>query len=63
MDREQWSSFGLGILAGAIVGGAIALLYAPKTGKETREFLKSKAHQMRHNMGEKISGEACARNE
>ncbi len=64
MDRDQWASFGLGILAGAFVGGAIALLYAPKTGRETREFIKGKAHQMRHSMGEKISGEECApRNE
>ncbi len=29
-----------GFLAGAIVGGAIALLYAPRTGAETRGLIR-----------------------
>ena len=33
----------MGFIAGAIIGGAIGLLYAPKSGKETREFLKTTA--------------------
>lgn len=33
----------MGFLTGAIIGGVIGLLYAPKSGKETREFLKTKA--------------------
>jgi gas vesicle protein len=36
------SSFITGLLAGAAIGGVIALLYAPKSGKETREDLKLK---------------------
>jgi gas vesicle protein len=36
------SSFITGLLAGAAIGGAIALLYAPKSGKETRDLLKQK---------------------
>jgi len=36
------SSFITGLLAGAAVGAAIALLYAPQSGKETREKLKLK---------------------
>ena len=39
--------FGIGLLTGAIIGGAIALLYAPRSGKETREMLKSKAIETR----------------
>lgn len=33
----------IGFVTGALVGGIVGLLYAPKPGKETREFLKSKA--------------------
>jgi gas vesicle protein len=35
-------SFISGVLAGAAIGGVIALLYAPKSGKETRDQLKQK---------------------
>ena len=35
-------TFITGLLAGAAIGGAIALLYAPKSGKETRDQLKQK---------------------
>ncbi len=72
MNREQWTSFGMGVLAGAVVGGAIALLYAPKSGKELRQQIKGKASEvmetgeskiaeMRHMMGERISGEHCVK--
>ena len=71
MSREQWSGFGIGILAGAIVGGALALLFAPKSGKETRAYVIDKVGTARrkvgegiatarHKVGEKISGEDCA---
>ena len=68
MSREEWTSFGLGVLVGAVLGGVIALLYAPKSGKELRQEIKGKASEaleagmgkvgeIRHVMGEKISGE------
>lgn len=64
MDREQWTSFGVGILAGAVVGGAVALLLAPKSGKETRAYIKEKLGEtvgnVRHKVGETVSGEECA---
>lgn len=31
-----------GLLTGAVIGGVVALLFAPKSGKETREDLKQK---------------------
>jgi gas vesicle protein len=43
MNRDHAIGFGIGILAGAVIGGSIALLYAPKTGKETRQMIKDKA--------------------
>jgi len=36
------NSFLTGLLTGAAIGGIIALLYAPKSGKETREQIKKK---------------------
>jgi gas vesicle protein len=32
-------------LAGAIVGAAVALLYAPKSGKETRRYISKKSDE------------------
>jgi gas vesicle protein len=40
-DRVVW------FLAGAAIGASIALLYAPKSGKETRRLLGKKAKQGR----------------
>jgi len=43
MSRES-RGFGVGgFLLGALIGGAAGLLFAPKPGKETREFLSEKA--------------------
>jgi len=70
MEREQWGSFALGAIVGAVIGGGVALLLAPKSGVETRAFLKekfsdvgekvgNKVSNVRHKIGEKISGEEC----
>lgn len=37
----------LAFLFGAVSGAAVALLYAPKTGRETRELLGDKANEAR----------------
>jgi len=39
-------SFITGLLAGAAIGGVIALLYAPQSGKETREKLRQKYNDL-----------------
>lgn len=36
----------LGLLAGTLIGSAIALLYAPKSGKELRGELRSKGEEL-----------------
>jgi len=52
MSRES-AGFGLGgFLLGALVGGAAGLLFAPKPGKETREFLSEKAKDYINNAGD-----------
>jgi gas vesicle protein len=37
----------LAFLLGAVAGAAVALLYAPTTGRETREYLGEKAREGR----------------
>lgn len=37
-------------LAGAVVGAAVALLYAPKAGKDTRAYLGSSAKESKEAM-------------
>jgi gas vesicle protein len=56
MESENLKAFGIGLLTGAIIGGAIALLYAPKTGKETRQLIKDKVTEVVDTVKEKTSG-------
>jgi gas vesicle protein len=43
MNKDNMVGFSIGLLSGAVIGGVIALLFAPKTGKETRQLIKDKA--------------------
>jgi gas vesicle protein len=43
MNRETSSGFVSGLFIGAVVGAAVALLYAPQPGAETRRMVKEKA--------------------
>lgn len=50
MAKDEGASAGtvlLAFLAGAVAGAAVALLYAPTSGQETREYLGSKAREGR----------------
>ena len=38
--------FGIGLVTGVVIGGVIALLYAPKSGKETRQLIKDKVTEV-----------------
>jgi gas vesicle protein len=39
---KSFGSFFAGLITGALIGGAIAYFYAPRSGKESREKLKLK---------------------
>ena len=57
-DNGMARGLGIGFLAGAVVGVTIGLLYAPKTGAETRAMLMEKANQVKQKGGgiwEKVS--------
>jgi gas vesicle protein len=56
MNKDHAIGFGIGLLTGAVVGGVIALLYAPKTGTETRQLIKDKAASVVDAVKEKSSG-------
>jgi gas vesicle protein len=43
MNKDCAIGVGVGFLAGALIGGTLALLYAPKSGKETRQIIREKA--------------------
>jgi gas vesicle protein len=50
MSRDEGAGAGsilLAFILGAVGGAAFALLYAPATGRETREFLGDKAAEAR----------------
>jgi gas vesicle protein len=50
MSRDDGAGAGsilLAFLLGAVSGAAVALLYAPQSGRETREFLGEKANEAR----------------
>lgn len=42
MNKDHVAGFGVGLLAGVVIGGVIALLFAPQSGKETRQMIKEK---------------------
>jgi gas vesicle protein len=47
-NEEEGFDFGNNVawfLTGAFIGAAVAILYAPKSGKETRQFLADKVQQ------------------
>ena len=59
MNKDHAVGFGIGLLTGAVIGGVIALLFAPLSGKETRQMIKDKAT----GMVDAIKGKAAEANE
>ena len=46
MNKDHAVGFGIGLLSGVVIGGIIALLFTPQSGKETRQMIKNKATGM-----------------
>ncbi|MDQ2765508.1 MAG: YtxH domain-containing protein, partial [Gemmatimonadota bacterium] len=56
-DDMQWrhtAIFGAGIALGALIGAGAALLFAPQSGDETREFLSERARGFGGRIGDRI---------
>ena len=47
MNSDTSKGLFTGLLVGAAVGSVIALLYAPRSGAETRQIVKSKASELK----------------
>jgi gas vesicle protein len=47
MARDQSGAILVAFIAGAVAGAAVALLFAPATGDETREYLGQRAREGR----------------
>ena len=46
-DGDRGSGFAIGLLVGAALGLAVGFLFAPQSGKETRQLLREKAETAR----------------
>ena len=47
MEDRRWGDRAMYFLIGASIGATVALLFAPRSGSETREFIAHKARDMR----------------
>ena len=45
----------LALLTGAAIGAGIGILYAPDSGERTREKLKSKAHDLKNDLSDRLT--------
>ncbi len=57
MARDEGSGAGsvlLAFLLGAVSGAAVALLYAPASGRETRQYIGEKAREGRERAAEAV---------
>lgn len=43
--RKKVAAFLLGVASGALLGAALAILYAPQTGEETRDMIRRTRRQ------------------
>jgi len=46
-DGDRGSGFAIGLIVGAVLGLAVGFLFAPQSGKETRQLLREKAETAR----------------
>jgi gas vesicle protein len=51
------------LVVGAVIGGALGILFAPDKGSETRKKLMSKGEDLKDTISDKISGYMSDRND
>ncbi|MGA9399115.1 MAG: YtxH domain-containing protein [Anaerolineaceae bacterium] len=53
-DRDDFGAFIVGFLVGGLTGAAVALLFAPQSGAETRALIRDKAIELKDKASESI---------
>jgi len=54
-DQDQsFGAFLVGFVVGGLVGAAVALLYAPQSGLETRTYIKDKSIELKDKASETV---------
>jgi gas vesicle protein len=56
MNKDKAIGLGIGILIGAVAGAAVALLFAPQSGRETRRMIMDKTREVADTIKEKAGG-------
>ncbi len=46
MDNETMRGFAIGLLAGALIGAGLGILYAPQSGRKTRKDIKERVEEL-----------------
>ena len=54
-NGENFISFLIGFIVGGLIGAAVALLYAPQSGEETRAQIKEKSIEIRDQASEQAA--------
>jgi gas vesicle protein len=63
MNGDTWKGIGIGLLIGAAVGATLGILYAPRSGKETRTIIRDKAGNMVKSVKSRFSRDKAAEEE
>jgi gas vesicle protein len=61
-NRDELGVFAIGVLVGGLTAAAVALLFAPQSGEETRALIKEKSIELR-DQAQQTADEALARAE
>ena len=62
-NSNKMARFGLGMLAGLAVGGLTAILTAPRSGRETRAIIRSRAARAREHIADEARKAVAATRE
>ena len=53
-NNSNFGAFAVGLFTGALLGGIAALLFAPQSGEETRQFIQDKSQKAYEKAGKTI---------